>query len=837
MSQIQKNVLRDGFVSADRGVDSGRSPSLLSNNQFSFAVNTTFRGGFPANRPGYKNVPLTFPLDVDFTEKLFQGAFVYQPDTAPAFNVVMIAGHLYKVTTDGQVQDISVPNDPSASNRPIAYFVQAENYLIVQDGQSRALIFDGASSRRAGDNEIPVGTSMAYVNGRLSVAIGGQYVVGDIVGGPSGTVQKGFRDAVLKFTENTFLNEGGSFSLPVQSGKISAMTPTANINTATGQGSMIVASRKTVCTTDLPLDRTTWKSLTIPIQTIAQLSFGIQGQNQAAICNDDLWYRSKDGYRSLIIAVRNFNIGWGNTPMSKEMNRVLALDDKTLLEHGSIVNFDNRMLATVSPVATDYGVYHRGLAVLDFDLISGMGTRGISDSLNPPNPAWEGVWTGLNILQVVSGEYDTVDRCFAFVLNADNEVELWEITTNAPFDEGDSRIVWWLETPSMGYGDRFNLKELQHGELTYDQILGNVDFRAQYRPDLYPFWKDWESWGECATYKDCDGGCNPKNYAAQYRPKHVLNQPDEAFVPGLGRMFRWGYEFQKRITVTGHARLKQCRFVCHDVQESPLGELPPIVPCDGLEGCDTSIFTYALSAGTGSSDSNTGGTNNDSGGPGNSGDPQQDVSDQTITFAQPDNKRTDSATFDLVATASSGLPVTFSIVSGPATVSGATVTLTGSVGDVVVRASQSGDDTYNDAPNVDRTFHVYDSLAVLRIAGYSDGNIGGCDLMNCPTTSTAPAWDGTFKLLTSPITFWSSINTDSTQLSLNGRAFYGAEIVVGGTSKTLVVYCYNAGDDNTRHIVWTGHSTSDPTNPVGVYTRDGTSCASGPAALTVESIP
>lgn len=62
--------------------------------------------------------------------------------------------------------------------------------------------------------------------------------------------------------------------------------------------------------------------------------------------------------------------------------------------------------------------------------------------------------------------------------------------------------------------------------------------------------------------------------------------------------------------------------------------------------------------------------------------------------------------FTLVATATSGLPITFTLVSGPATVSDNTLTLTGAAGTVVVRASQVGNSSYNAAAPVDLSFAV-----------------------------------------------------------------------------------------------------------------------------------
>jgi alpha-tubulin suppressor-like RCC1 family protein len=78
---------------------------------------------------------------------------------------------------------------------------------------------------------------------------------------------------------------------------------------------------------------------------------------------------------------------------------------------------------------------------------------------------------------------------------------------------------------------------------------------------------------------------------------------------------------------------------------------------------------------------------------------------QAITFNALANKTYGDPPFAVTATSSSGLPVSLSVFSGPATISGNTVTLTGS-GTVTIRASQPGDANFNAAVNVDRSFTV-----------------------------------------------------------------------------------------------------------------------------------
>lgn len=80
-------------------------------------------------------------------------------------------------------------------------------------------------------------------------------------------------------------------------------------------------------------------------------------------------------------------------------------------------------------------------------------------------------------------------------------------------------------------------------------------------------------------------------------------------------------------------------------------------------------------------------------------------SQQIITFDPLSDRTIGNPSFDVGATASSGLPVSFAIVSGPATLTGSTVTVTG-LGTVIVRASQPGNAIYSAAKPIDQSFKV-----------------------------------------------------------------------------------------------------------------------------------
>jgi hypothetical protein len=78
---------------------------------------------------------------------------------------------------------------------------------------------------------------------------------------------------------------------------------------------------------------------------------------------------------------------------------------------------------------------------------------------------------------------------------------------------------------------------------------------------------------------------------------------------------------------------------------------------------------------------------------------------QTITFAPPDHTTADPPSL-LTASATSGLAVSFVLLSGPATLNGATLTLSGATGGIALRATQSGNSNYQPAVDVDRTVQV-----------------------------------------------------------------------------------------------------------------------------------
>lgn len=78
---------------------------------------------------------------------------------------------------------------------------------------------------------------------------------------------------------------------------------------------------------------------------------------------------------------------------------------------------------------------------------------------------------------------------------------------------------------------------------------------------------------------------------------------------------------------------------------------------------------------------------------------------QTINFAALAAVTYGAGPITLAATASSGLAIVYSIISGPGTIDGNQLTVTGA-GAIVIEASQPGNGNYNAASGVMRTLTV-----------------------------------------------------------------------------------------------------------------------------------
>lgn len=556
----------DGSSSFLGGMDAGREPHLIGDNQVARAVNVAFRNGSPHTRPPIDVVTLHFESADDQTQfegGILQGAHTFYSERETVI-IAAVGGRMFRLrfeTDDtvavAQVTPVDGPN--SSTIRQVA-MEQAEDKLVIQDGVSNAIIFDGVSCVR--EEGMPIGNVMAYGLKRLWISDGRNIWAGDIFGGDS---------EVTKFTENQFLNEGGDFRFPPELGTLRVLVFPPTQDTATGQGELLALGDYGGQSIFASISRDDWKNSVI--ERITLRNPGPAGTRAFALVNGDVWFRSSDGIRSYRMARARWD-GWGHRALSSEVETFLGQSSEALLTHARAAAFDGRLLIATYPGFTaNGGCAHRGLVALDFSVISGLAN-------NQDAPAWDGLWTGVSPTEIVVGRIgDGRERCFIFSHDsADTKNRLYELQRDGGsaehfgFDNrGTTAVAASIESRAFTFLTPFNEKPLCGGDIWVTGLTAQVPVDVRYRPDAYPCWVTWTTMTECADNDTCGtaGECVGLLTAQpQYRSRLSFPTPrDTDANPVTHELLTLGSSFQVRLAWEGPLRLKLLRVHARKINE------------------------------------------------------------------------------------------------------------------------------------------------------------------------------------------------------------------------------------------------------------------------------
>jgi len=578
--------ISDGSFDFSGGIDSAvrtrvqseANPNGLPRNFLSFINNGTVRGGSITPRTGFLKL-----CGVHDSSRIYQGGWLYEQNFGNPYLMLLIGGRVIqvRVDTDNSVHDVSagLQNPPLV---PQAFMTQGNQFLVIQAGDifgnpnpTLPLFWDGATLRRSLGiispnnvpggvmpfNELPAAGPMVYYQSRIWYAQGRRYTAGDIVDGPSGTLAYQEDDSILKVTENPLAFGGDGFRVPNNAGNITALFYTANLDTTLGQGLLYCGTRKQIYGLDVPISRTAWIAATganQPRQTIQQITNGPVNDRCIAKANGDAFYQSLEpGIRSLQISTRFFQ-QWGNVQLSTPEERVLAFSNRALMSFATGIEFDNRLLQAVLPVQTPVGVAFQAIVPLDFFNLSDFRRRAMG-----LQPAWEGMYEGIDVLQLFEGDFGGLQRAFAVVHSrVDDSIEVWELTDFSQRDTDDHRITMQFETPAWTWAiekREFDLKKLDGGEIWIDSIAGTVELTVEYRVDADPCWQPWLRTQLCAARNVCEAtavaspACYPAvTFCEGSKFPITLPEPQQGKCDSAqNRPTTRGYQFQVRVTVKG----------------------------------------------------------------------------------------------------------------------------------------------------------------------------------------------------------------------------------------------------------------------------------------------
>lgn len=581
-------------------MDSATHPSYLPPQFNAESVNRSYRGGINRTRPGFVEHSFTAEsegiLD-QFLHGNFQGAMAYRTITTDSQDgiVCAIGGviyFLYWKLGKFAIHPLMYGNESNLMN---TWFVQAENWVYIQNGYQNAIAWDGNLASAAFrlnplEHKMPVGTIMAYSNGRVFVSDKFNNIyASDIIFGNGFTKT----DNTQNFTETIYWQEGGSFTPPSNLGNITGMRvmPTLNLNER-GQGELVVFCDRGAFSLNTLVPRDQWKDAQILKTSL--IGRGNLSSWSVTGVNNEVFFRADDGWALYSNAQVDFSQKLAMRKFSREVNRWVSEDTPSLRQFESGMFFDNRFIGTVNPYLIagrennqSFGLNrpHRGMVILDLDHSTGAAPDASI------NWRWNGVWTGPQPTQLLTATIEGQERAFCFSFEADLKNHLWELTTQNTSDyaQGESKAIRsYYTTPRFNFSssqqtNRTLYKKLIGGQISLSEITGQINIGVQYRPDSYPCWQDLQSPINLGC-SSCNGSDGCALVASNPRYKR-FSFPTPAMEPcQIGTNFPApiGQEFQVQVNMEGHATVDWFQ-IAASIQKNVSLQIPI---CEDKEDCE-----------------------------------------------------------------------------------------------------------------------------------------------------------------------------------------------------------------------------------------------------------
>lgn len=518
--------LQLAWVDVSGGMNSAVPAHKIADNQVARMVNCALVDQLPRTRHRIRVVPLTGEVaavlkannvqgSIYFNPSQGQGAFLLGQNSANL--AVACGGRKYIVKLNGgqltRVGEVTEITNGLLTNSQLHlnWLLQAENYLLSQDGQSNCFIWDAANPARFSkgyntidkpSSEIPNGgTVMLYVDARVSGATNNRFILyGDSLHESSLTTASN----LPKFTSQTYWATGQYFAPPSMMGEVLAAAVLPIRDDSNGQGAGMYHCANGVFSINTNIyPRSRWAEEAL----VRHTAHGAAAVGPYAIDVHDMdqIYRTRNGIKTLRSARAESNLeGNPQQPISNAVRVWLDSDFPAWRKFTSLVLAEerNRMFCTVQPQVRGRFRWNFGCVVRNTD-------PAIDQSETPA--AWEGLWTlpsqVAGITQFVRGMVDGEQCVFAWCVGTDGVTRLVEFLN----DEGDdiledgstqqvrgqiiSRVIdlgkWWKE------------KQYSYGKLYLTDVIGTVKWGVWVRPKGSRTWTKWQTGS--VTVPDMDG--------------------------------------------------------------------------------------------------------------------------------------------------------------------------------------------------------------------------------------------------------------------------------------------------------------------------------------------
>jgi hypothetical protein len=451
--------LTDGSSSFVTGMDSYSQPLQLEATAYVAGQNITCRGGVAKTRPGSRSL-LRLP------DGNSQGMTLFSPASGYPYQVAAVDGKIYvsapPFKTYTQLSNLQfapfsrfvsfttcLQSTSYNDLGEITFLAQPKAVLIMQDGLTRAAMWDGSVSRHLnptqsgeeitpeGLDETPIGLWSVWSNNRLWVSRENQVFASDI-GNP------------LKFTETQYINEARAFYLP--------SSCTGMVETTDQDGIIVFTENEGIFIRSSIQNRFQWLS-TVDFQKTVLPNIGCIAPRSITTQYGLIWWYSPKGLMSLNSAIR------------ANLSSKLSIQDNEMMASKYAVGSDLSRICGVSHenymlMSVPYGdAYNTHTWALDQDPFGNEGADANS---------WASYWTGWRPVCWAHGQVFSEERTFFASKDYDGGNRIWEAFVQEPTDNG-TPIECFLQTKeyAFGNGDR---KRFEYAEIYACEIYGPVEF-------------------------------------------------------------------------------------------------------------------------------------------------------------------------------------------------------------------------------------------------------------------------------------------------------------------------------------------------------------------------
>lgn len=514
---IQGMIYAGKGVGLPSGVDSFSHPLFVNELQCRWLENAVTQGAFVQTRPGYRTA-LTFDTNVGYANAWWQANFGpvvhpqmmvrFQPSNGPQQLVFAISGTVFysNVAYDGtlatpvqitglqfnRLADQLVGCRCTQSGTIIAgryaNNIEPRNLLIIQDGVSRAGIWDGIVGAHQNPtkliqidsdggtlypemyNQTRIGMWMAWSGNRLFVSNGRNVYASDL-------------NDPTHFTEELSLQSVPVFTFEDE---VTGMCDRGTSGTSRSQ--CVVFTARTTETlwsgvqNRLPSDTGPGWINTADFRVKIFDAVGCAAGKSVVVHRGLLYWKCESGI-VLFDSTQTVNSSQNLPPIDQEMAySKLRIDPSAegmdLTCAGKLRNYVFWSVPVGS--VTQGRRYCSHTQVLDRQTTT-VRSSGTGGAFSAGTTGWQGVWTGIRPVEWANVTTGGQERVYGLSLDSAGIVRIWEAFQANRADNGH-RIPWLFETrvhpiqPTI-----FEYATIRNFRLLMDQIVGNVDVVGMWR--------------------------------------------------------------------------------------------------------------------------------------------------------------------------------------------------------------------------------------------------------------------------------------------------------------------------------------------------------------------